>query len=473
MTRPPPADSPGPLVPVVSLCGVALTTGAALALLPVNPFPPGAIQTSALVQTAGLLIGPALTAVRAPRRLMQVECLIMVGLVYWVLLDVVQGRYGLAETSAESVSGAIGAIGLFAAGVWAAQLLPALPLPGLVARAARIDLSPPLLLAATVCSFGLGMFHYLYSSDFDLVVMADGLTRPRFDTPWMRFRMAGQYTGSWLVFGEQLGNFGLLLAPLAAMTGRRKGYLHAQTVFTAVLAAVYLAFILHSGNRRILGMSLGAALLAHVLTSERLRMREVVALLVGLLALLLVLELTIAARDTGRGLSSLGEGDVQAFRQGLVRVDDNFLRLAQVVSLFPDQYDYLYGERVWFTVTRPIPRVFWPGKPVDPGFDLPRALGLYGMSLSASVVADMYMAGGLAAVALGGFGYGLMAACWNRVLVRRPTTGGVILYALGLMAIFNGLRNVDELVFTSYPLLAWLALTTAIFTLTGRAGRPA
>ena len=51
-----------------------------------------------------------------------------------------------------------------------------------------------------------------------------------------------------------------------------------------------------------------------------------------------------------------------------LHVDDNFLRLSQVIQIVPAEHDYVYFQQLVFTVVRPVPRVFWPGKPVDPGF---------------------------------------------------------------------------------------------------------
>ena len=77
-----------------------------------------------------------------------------------------------------------------------------------------------------------------------------------------------------------------------------------------------------------------------------------------------------------------------------LHVDDNFLRLAQVIELVPAEYPYLQFGQVWFTIIRPIPRVLWPGKPVDPGFDLPTALGMKGVSLSMSIIGEWYLSFG-------------------------------------------------------------------------------
>src|SRR5688572_31517468 len=50
-----------------------------------------------------------------------------------------------------------------------------------------------------------------------------------------------------------------------------------------------------------------------------------------------------------------------------------------------------YHRYVVYVMVRPVPRVFWPEKPVDPGFDLPTALGVEGVSYSYSVIGELYM----------------------------------------------------------------------------------
>lgn len=465
-----PVQSAG-FLPLYALLGIAISTGMALALVPVDTTPAGALRLSTMIQAAGLLLGPGLWFARSPRLALRVESLLMVGLVYWILLDTMQGRYGLAETTAQGVADAILAVGLFAGCIWATVLIPPVPLPRFLTQATRVNLSDNLLIAGACTCFGLGMFHYAYTSDFDPFVMAEGLTQPRFDTPWMQFRISGSYGGSWLVVGEQLGNFGLLLPLIVTLIGRRSGYLSVRAAFVLVLSLVYMAFVFHAGNRRVIGAAVAAALLVHVLLAARVRFRDLAFGFVGLLGLLVLLEVAIATRSSEKGFAALGKGEIE-FNEGLVvRVDDNFLRLAQVTTLFPVRYDYLYLDRVWFTLTRPIPRVLWPDKPTTPGFDLAVALDMGGMSLSASVVADGYMSAGYVGVAFTGLLFGLLAGVWNQLLTRRISPAGVILYSLGLMTIFVGLRSLDELFFQSYPLIAWLILTKVLFVTASRVGR--
>src|SRR5262245_62037982 len=66
------------------------SAGLAVALVPSNYASSGAMLQPALILTVGLLIAPAIAAYRSPASIFRVEHLIMVGLIYWVLLDLLQ-----------------------------------------------------------------------------------------------------------------------------------------------------------------------------------------------------------------------------------------------------------------------------------------------------------------------------------------------------------------------------------------------
>ena len=122
-----------------------------------------------------------------------------------------------------------------------------------------------------------------------------------------------------------------------------------------------------------------------------------------------------------RGLATFWSGPT-AVQIDRINVDDNFLRLAQVVELFPDKHDFVQHKMVVYTLVRPIPRVFWPGKPTDPGFDLAELAGVQGASLSASVVAEWFASGGFIAVVLGGLLYGVLARAGSVVFSGAAAT---------------------------------------------------
>jgi hypothetical protein len=109
-------------------------------------------------------------------------------------------------------------------------------------------------------------------------------------------------------------------------------------------------------------------------------------------------------------------------------------------------------------MVRPVPRVFWPEKPVDPGFDLPTALGIGGVSFSYSVIGEFYMSLGLLGIALGGWFYGRVASLATGLLKRATTQGALVIYSIIVMALFSGMRSILELILVSYVVLAWVGL---------------
>src|SRR5678816_271310 len=124
-----------------------------------------------------------------------------------------------------------------------------------------------------------------------------------------------------------------------------------------------------------------------------------------------------------------------------LRVDDNFYRLCQIIQLIPQSYPYVYHRYLVYVIVRPVPRVFWPGKPVDPGFDLPSALGVEGLSLSYSVIGELFMSLGFIGVAFGGWFYGRDASTANALLTRSNTQGARVIYSIVVMALFSGMRS--------------------------------
>ena len=143
-------------------------------------------------------------------------------------------------------------------------------------------------------------------------------------------------------------------------------------------------------------------------------------------------------------------------------VDDNFLRLSQIIMIFPDRHDYVYHGPLYHALCLPIPRLFWAGKPLNPGFSLPELIGRVGASLSSSIIGELYASLGIIAVALGGFVMGRLAGMWNKCLQLNTGEGRALMHSLGLMALFAGLRSVQALVQMSYIVLAWIAIAAIV-----------
>ncbi|MEO7133662.1 MAG: oligosaccharide repeat unit polymerase, partial [Vicinamibacterales bacterium] len=101
--------------------------------------------------------------------------------------------------------------------------------------------------------------------------------------------------------------------------------------------------------------------------------------------------------------------------------------------------------------------VFWPGKPIDSGFDLPSIVGMKGVSLSTSIIGEWYLSFGWIAVMFGGWLHGRLARTVNVLRETPRFQTNPIVYGLAVMVLVSGMRSMLELVLMSYALVAWWA----------------
>ncbi len=266
-------------------------------------------------------------------------------------------------------------------------------------------------------------------------------------------------------FLDHLSYFGYLLPPLTVVLARRLRWSDPRPVSLAIGAIILSLFLLHDGGRRLVGMFFGSAAVVWFLGARRIRFMTVVGLVLLVVGLWFTLETMLKYRGVGlRGMFDTSrEAEYIPDEDGvLVRVDDNFIRLAQTTAIFPDEQPYTTWRYVLWVAVRPIPRVFWPGKPVSPGFDLAEYTRHQGTSLSSSVIGELFMAGGFIAVALGGWFYGGIARLLSSLLATTGTSGAILVYGIGLFALFIGMRSMIELVLMNYVVLAWILLGTSV-----------
>jgi oligosaccharide repeat unit polymerase len=436
-----------------SFLGVGATVaGVAVAIIsmPEDPRPAGAMFWPALCLAAGLLTVPILRARRSVETTLRSEHILMVALVYWLLLDPLQSAYPLDGVAYDSVATAIVAIGVMAVGVWIGVIGKGQRPPKLIVQATQTALDDSkLFLAATIC-FALGMFHFVLSSRFDYSVLIGGLSRSRFDAPWSRGTI-----GDWRSFSEQLTYFGYILPSLCVLLAYRKGWMQPKVIISLCYSLIVVAFLAQTGGRRIIGVVIGAALVSWLLLNRRFRS----SVLIGAASVIVLLLVTMQEILIFRGMG-LAATIPQSF--DYIHVDDNFLRLVQTSELFPEIHPFVGLEPIIYLITRPIPRVFWPDKPVSFGYDLTDLVGLRGLSLSHSIVGELYAMGGLLTVFLGGLVFGRLASVWNNILKVPGDIGKSMVYSLGVMILFASFRSLNELVIMSYGLLSWLAVAWTI-----------
>lgn len=423
---------------------VALLIG--LALFPANPSPPGAMTVPAVVLAAGILVVPAMHAIRRSPRLLLAENLLALGFVFWLLLDLIQGAYELDDAADWAIRHAFVAIGVSAAAMWVGVMGRPWAIPNWLADIAKRPMDTKTAGRLIPICFVLGMFNFAYAVDFDLPVMFSYLGEHRWSAPWGRGQLGG-----WDAFLDQMQYFGYVLPSLTALLIARRGF-SASVWLSIVLSGIMLAFLSQGGGRRIIGVTVGAAILVWIQAQSELQVRRLVIAMFAVIGLLTAMQFMLNIRSSGYADFALRGGESE---YDYLHVDDNFLRLAQVIEIVPQEHPHVNFRQVWFTLVRPVPRVLWPNKPIDPGFDLPTIVGLKGLSLSMSIIGEWYLSYGWLAVIFGGWLHGRLAQTLNILRLDKQFHTNPIVYGLAVMVLVAGMRSMLELVLMSYALVAW------------------
>ena len=345
--------------------------------------------------------------------------------------------------------------------VWVGSVRRPWTAPDVLIRSVSQEFSVNTYFALALACFFLGMLNFAIPCNFNVFEMAYYVGQERWAAPWGRGQLGG-----WDAFLDHLQYFGYLLPILTVVIGRRAGVRNARTLICIALSIVMTLFLAQSGSRRVIGVVAGMALVLWVLDQRQLRVKHLIATVLSVGVLLLTLQVMLEYRNVGLGVL-VGKGDAtvsrmekrQLLEEQHLRVDDNFYRLCQIIQLIPQSYGFVYHKYLVYVLVRPVPRIFWPEKPVDPGFDLPTALGVEGVSYSYSVIGELYMSLGFIGIALGGWFYGRVASFARGLLSRSATQGALVIYSIIVMALFSGMRSILELILVSYVVLAWVGIS--------------
>jgi oligosaccharide repeat unit polymerase len=449
--------------PLLGITGTVIGTYLAVLTIPEDPEPKGALFNSALLMSLGLALAPLVAATRDPKSLLRGEHLLSLAPIYWLLLDLLQGIYTMEQIEAAQIQQAFFGIGLFVCAVWVSVWQRPWRMPRLVVDSVSRDFPANTFFGVAVLAFALGMLKFAIPCNFNVFEMFYYVGQSRWAAPWGRGALGG-----WDAFLDHMAYFGYLMPALTVILARRIGWLNGRTLLTVGMSLIMALFLAQGGGRRIIGVIFGMAIILWVLSEHRLKPRQI-AILAGVAAVLLaVMQTMLEYRNVGFSAIFNEETGEPMESRDYLHVDDNFYRFCQLIQFIPEQYPHVYHKYFIWVFVRPIPRVFWPGKPMDPGFDLPTALGLTGVTFSASVIGDLYMAAGMFGIALGGWFYGRLAGMASRLLTQSATFGGYVIYAALMMALFAGVRTMLELVLVSYVVLAWVGLSRLFMALHAR-----
>jgi oligosaccharide repeat unit polymerase len=439
--------------PFFGILCVTLGTLVAQLFVPSGFHQPWAMFAPALCMTFALALPVVVATAKEFRSLLRTEHVMILGIIYWTLLDMLQGVNNPRGVRYESVTGGMLCLGLFAAGIWMGSAVRKVPLPGIVRKAGSVELNPRDVFTLILVCFSIGIAHYLISVGFDVEQLISYLGAPRFSAPWQVGRL-----GDWRTFQYHLTYFGHVVPTLTVILAHQIGWQRGRTAVGVVCSVIVFIFLSSTGSRLEVGSVLGAAIATWLLLQPRINRRLVITFFVTLVAAFLWIQLMLVMRNQGLARLFSGE-DIRSDFAYLV-VDDNFFRLTQVLDVMPETYPHTNGGQLFYVLVRPIPRVFWPGKPINSGFDFEAAIGAPGeyMSLSYTTMGEFYLDFGFPMVLVGGFLYGLLAAMWNRVLAEGRGPARPMLYGLGLLAMFAGIRSQQALMVKSFTVVSWLVV---------------
>jgi hypothetical protein len=151
------------------------------------------------------------------------------------------------------------------------------------------------------------------------------------------------------------------------------------------------------------------------------------------------------------GLSRYDFNDV---KQTTIFVDLNLINISQLTEVFPVPNNYLGWEIPFTILIKPIPRAIWPGKPEGLSIGIEEALNATGLTLSATFVGEIYMAGGLLAVSAAALLLGSIGATWNRLGQSLDSRFKILLYASGFFAAALAMRSILQVAPAILPTLA-------------------
>lgn len=405
----------------------------------------------AIIEALLLLSYPIfLTLKDGYKAFMRADVLVATSMIYWALLDVIQDRYSLNSVSAESIRYTFVLIAVFAIAVQVSSNF-SFSLPSTFKKISTFEIKGTTLFAALLFCISISIFQYWRASYYDFSYMLESLTRSRFNAPWARAESGGINA-----FYEHLKYFGYITPALSVLIYIKDEKITTRVVISFLLTLFFSAFEFQGGGRRITGFLAGSGMVTWMVANKnRLKIRHFLIIGVLFVGLIILLDMQLKYRNVG--YENMFESyQVEEFEQ--VRVDDNFLRIAQITEFVPVIHPYSGIQYLVWAFARPVPRFFWPGKPTGPGFSMADLANERGVSLSMTVVGESYASFGMIMVILIGCFFGMLAGTLNNILYSDLSTLGYAVYSLGLMALVAGVRSLADLIIFSYALLGLVVI---------------
>jgi len=309
------------------------------------------------------------------------------------------------------------------------------------------DLSNKGLIKLFILVAALGYLHILLAVHFDIFEAIRQMSLPRFSQSWGRGKLGNIYS-----LLHELSLLIFLIPPLTGVVfAQFRQYGPAALSFVAAVFALTFFMAFAGGTRNVFIIHIITFTIAYLLTRPRITIREILTIVApGMAAAAIGAVYMLEFRQIG--LSRYNFDDVQ---QSTLLIDLNLVNISRLTEVFPVPHNFLGWEIPFSALIRPIPRVIWPGKPEGLSVGIEEALNASGsVTLSATFVGEIYMAGGLSAVSAAALLLGSLAATWNRAGMRLNSRFTQLFYASGFFAAALAMRSILQVAPAILPTLA-------------------
>ena len=318
------------------------------------------------------------------------------------------------------------------------------------------DLSSKALFRVFLIASALGYGHKLISVQFNLMTMIDAMMAPRFSQPWSRGRLGGISS----LFIE-LALMTYIIPPLAAVIwNQRRAF---STVQLSVVIAIFSLTMFQgfaSGTRNIFISYVATFIMGYVLTIRKNTFANTIVP-VFIASFICVYGSYHMLEFRNIGLGNYIEDKVYAQEKDesdTFAVDYNLASIGWVAEAMPESFPFLGKEIAVWALVKPIPRVFWSGKPEGLSVSIEEIAGADGWTVAATYLGESYMMAGMAGVVGTSMLFGAIAAWWNQMAMRQQSDYALVVYALGFFAAGITMRSMFWFTTTILPVVALIAL---------------
>ncbi|MFO8052426.1 MAG: O-antigen polymerase, partial [Candidatus Omnitrophota bacterium] len=405
------------------------------------------IQLVSALIAAGIAVPVVIEAKQRKIYLINAKSVIVLGLIYWVLLDPLTLREGLEGFKPEDVLKAFGLIIVFLITFQLAYLITSASFFKKIFR--KLDygynFNRSKLYKVIIFSVFLGFLPILIWTfqEGSLKKLIWYFTHAGRWYPWGRGRWGG-----WIDYMKTfLGYFRIIGIQLTYLY---IFFIKKNKIFILLLL-INLWMYFAGGTRSNFGAAILPAIILYYFVSLNKKRKLVLPRLLILGVIFLSLgQLQLYMRDAARSqeityIVSEEAGDVFTKSPTEYQRDDQFYRLAQYVSMVPEKIPHSGEWLIFRPLYHFIPRALWPAKPEGPTAFFEKQTNIAGVGMttfSGSVIGSFYLAQGWLGVIIIGLFYGALAKQFDSLIeMARRSPAVLVFYSYGLIFLFVTLRG--------------------------------